>query len=70
MFLMDMPALIVLGFALGTALLWLDVLFLKNAVIRAIFHGVSSILETHYGWVLIVALVVVLLMLFAILTRQ
>jgi hypothetical protein len=70
MFLMNMPAVIVLAFALGTALLWFDVLFLKTALIGAILHNVLALLDTQYGWVFIVALVVITLVLFGMLIGQ
>ncbi len=70
MFLMDMPTAIVVGFALGTAFLWFYILFPKNAVLRAIFQGVTAILETQFGWALVVALVLSVLVVFGIWIRK
>lgn len=70
MFLMDIPAVIVLAFVLGTALRWVDVLFFKTALIGALLHNVLALLETEYGWVFIVALVVIVLVLFGVLVAQ
>ena len=70
MFLMDLPTVIVVGFALGTAFLWFYVLFPKNPVLRAILQGVTAVLEAQYGWALAVLLVLSVLVVFGIWIRQ
>ena len=66
MFLMDLPTALVLFFALGVTLLWIDALFLGGAMMGGMMHGAAGLMGSPFGWTLIVALVLVILIVFGL----
>lgn len=66
MFLMDLPTALVLFFALGVILLWIDALFLGGAMMGGMMHGAAGLMGSPFGWTLIVALVLVILIVFGL----
>lgn len=66
MFLMDLPTALVLFFVLGVILLWIDALFLGGAMMSGMMHSAAGLMGSPFGWTLIVALVVVILITFGL----
>lgn len=68
--LMDLPVVVVVLVALAVIVLWLDVLFAGGAMTVGMMHGFAGALGTPHGWLVITALVIVILVAFALLVGQ
>ncbi len=66
MFLMDLPTILVVLFALVVVLLWIDILLLGGAMTGGMMHGAAGMMGSPYGWMLIVAFVVIVLVAFGL----
>ncbi|HZQ10429.1 MAG TPA: hypothetical protein VFD70_27870 [Anaerolineae bacterium] len=63
---MDLPTAPVLFIALGVILLWLDALFFGGAMMGGMVHGAARLMGSPFGWTLIVALVIFILIVFGL----
>ena len=64
--LMDLPTVVVALVAIGVIVLWLDVLFAGGAITGGMMHGVAGMMGSPFGWTLIVALILIILVVFGL----